>query len=177
MIVDPGFIHFFGLKTQSWFDVWSIEHFISGILIGSLLALLWPKTRQPPVANNTVPFFLALLTISFIWESVEFYLEAGYSGSAGVTHWFQGVEFWGNRVITDPLMVVAGAWCFLKSRKLVFPARIFSTFWLVSHVLVFPHSMYLHTVWVMDDESENIELAVEEQWRDLQTLKVVSNDH
>ena len=136
----------FGLKTESWFDVWSVEHFISGILIGSLLALIWPKTRQPPIADNSVPFFLALLMISFMWESVEFYMETGYSGVEGITHWFQGVEFWGNRVITDPLMVLAGASCFHRSRKLVLPARIFSILWLVSHVFLFPHSMYLHTL-------------------------------
>lgn len=138
-------MHLFGLKTESWFDVWSIEHFISGILLTSLLCFIWPKIKQPPVSDNKVPIYIALLTLAFLWECVEFYLEAGYSGNPRITYWFQGVEFWGNRLITDPLMMIAGAYTYLSVKRILLPARLFSMAWLTLHIFVFQHSMYLHT--------------------------------
>ena len=85
---------------------------------------------------------VAVLFLAFAWETVEHYLEVGLAGHA-VEYWFQGVEFWGNRIITDPALMVCGYLIAKKYPRLVWPARALSIMWLFVHVFVFPHSMYL----------------------------------
>lgn len=137
-------MHVFGLKTVSWFDVWSIEHFISGIIISSLIQMAWSWKKKGSVHDDLYAFFITLMLISFVWESCEFYMEAGYTQIDVITHWFQGVEFWGNRLVTDQVMMLLGAYVYLKHNWLTLPARAFSVLWLVSHIFFFPDSMYLH---------------------------------
>lgn len=132
-------MEFFGLKTLAWFDVWSLEHFVTGIFVGSLIL----KSR-PQYKDDRFGFYVALLAISYAWESVEFYIEAGYTGIEAVTYWFQGVEFWGNRLVIDPLMMVLGAWVYEQGKCRVLIPRVFSVVWLICHILIFPHSMFLH---------------------------------
>jgi len=81
--------------------------------------------------------------LAYFWETIEHYLETGLAGPA-VEHWLQGVEMWGNRIITDPLMLVIGYLIAKKWNRLVLPARILSVVWLFVHIFIFPHSMYLH---------------------------------
>ena len=78
-----------------------------------------------------------------MWEGIEFYMEAGYTHVHAITYWLQGIEFWGNRLITDPLITVAGGMIGLHRRSLILPARILSLAFLFTHVFVFPHCMYL----------------------------------
>ena len=61
-----------------------------------------------------------------------------------VKYWFQGVEFWPNRLIFDPLMLILGYLIVKKYSFLVNPARVLSLIWLLTHIFIFPHSMYLH---------------------------------
>ena len=137
-----------GYKTVALFDVWSIEHILAGLSIGSLVikargAVL---TDGPSLASPKKLFrvdLLGVLFLSYLWETVEHYLETDLWGPA-VTYWFAGVEMWGNRMITDPLMVVLGYLIVARYPGLVWPARILSAIWLIVHVFVFPHSMYLH---------------------------------
>lgn len=134
---------FIGCKTVAWLDVWSFEHFIVGISLGALTA--WLRCRFFSETSNTRTMdLLLMLLFAYLWETVEHYLETGLLGDA-VQFWFQGVEFWGNRLITDPLCVLAGWYVYMKKPALHIPARIFSMVWLGVHVFVFPHSMYLHT--------------------------------
>jgi hypothetical protein len=80
---------------------------------------------------------------------VEHYLEAGIlPGLIGerITYWFQGVEHWTNRLIADNIMILLGWFIYTKQNKLFWAARIFSTLWMLVHIFVFPHSMYLHTL-------------------------------
>ncbi len=165
---------FFGLKTVAWFDLWSIEHFFSGLSIGTLAAIIANKILAPylaqachatnhnnnhnlstpnhstsqPAAQITKPpiqfYAVYILCLAYMWEAVEFYMEAGYTNIAAITYWFQGVEFWGNRLITDPLLTLVGGVLGLKYPLYVWPARIFSGLWLLVHIFIFPHSMYLH---------------------------------
>jgi hypothetical protein len=135
-----------GLKTQALFDVWSIEHFISGITLGGLIA----GKKVPALENLPKAYFYRyhlykILFFSFLWECIEHYLETGLAGSE-VEYWFQGVEFWANRLITDPILVVLGYVSVYKYPSLLLPGRIFSTIWLFFHIVVFPHSMYLQTL-------------------------------
>lgn len=136
-----------GHKTAAWFDVWSFEHFFSGLSITAITILLVHRfilTPEDKVKNLQYIYLIGVLLIAYVWEGIEFYLEAGYSNIDGVTHWFQGVEFWGNRLIGDPLVTVLGGWVALNYKKLIWPARVFSLGWLLVHIFIFPHSMHLH---------------------------------
>lgn len=150
-----------GPKTESLFDIWSIEHFISGVTIGSILCIILVSLFHPEIKNHEnkvrkkaikdninglhFHYFAIVFLIAYIWEVLEFYMEAGYTGNQKITYWFQGVEFWLNRALTDPLMVALGAWCTLRfySKTISWSARVFSATWLAFHVFVFPDCMYL----------------------------------
>jgi hypothetical protein len=136
-----------GHKTVALFDVWSIEHVLAGLSIGALVikarafVLLGGEPMQRLV--NVRVDLLGVLFLSYLWETVEHYLEEGLAGDA-VAFWFAGVEMWGNRLLTDPLMVVLGYLVVARHPRLVWPARVLSAVWVIVHVFVFPHSMYLH---------------------------------
>ena len=86
-----------------------------------------------------------MLLIAYIWETAEHYLETGLAGES-VEYWFQGVEFWANRFISDPLITVFGYFISKNYPITVTPARIISLLWLLIHIFIFPHSMYLHDI-------------------------------
>ena len=140
---------FFGDKTQAWFDVWSFEHVGSGIAAGAaattLVRALVGDAALTQRARHRLVYAVVLLQ-AYAWETLEHYLEAGTTGISTITHWFQGVEFWGNRLVTDPLLMVAGAAAALAYPWMAGPARVFSMLWLLVHIFLFPHSMYLHTI-------------------------------
>ena len=87
---------------------------------------------------------ILVLAFAFFWETIEHYLET--VSTSGIIHWFAWVEFWGNRIITDPLLVLLGYFIISKRRNLILFARIFSPLWLLVHVFIFPDSMYLHEI-------------------------------
>jgi hypothetical protein len=137
-----------GLKTYALMDIWTLDHLIVGISIGHLV-----KKRNQKVFKNKfgidrhfdiTKYFdiIAVLFLAFLWETIEHYLETGLLGDR-VTYWFQGVEFWGNRMLIDPLMLVLGYLIAKNNPKLVIPARIVSVAWLAVNVFIFPHSMYV----------------------------------
>ncbi|MBT7902517.1 hypothetical protein HN587_01545 [Candidatus Woesearchaeota archaeon] len=168
-------IELWGLKTLAIFDVWTIEHILSGISIGTLV-----KNHNNKHINRILKFFhinlnskkkkevdeqsfvykikefwknehnsifrldlIGVLFLAYIWESLEHYLETGLAGGV-VEYWFQGVEAWPNRLISDPLMLVLGYLIAKRLPKFVVWARLASLLWLIIHVFVYPHSMYLH---------------------------------
>jgi len=140
-----------GLKTQAIFDVWTFEHILSGISAGHgvrlyhkglLKGVLDFERHNRKIIKLDV---VAVLFLAFAWEAVEHYLEVGLAGGA-VEFWFQGVEFWANRLIADPLMAVLGYFIATRFPVFVWPARILSLTWLFIHVFIFPHSMYLHEI-------------------------------
>lgn len=144
---------FFGDKTIAWFDIWSIEHFLAGLSTGYLCAFFLHRIcgaegefSQEYMSENYKSYFPMILLVAFMWETIEFYLEAGYTNVEAITYWFQGVEFWGNRLITDPLLLLIGGIIGLKYIKLAIWSRIFSVIWLYFHIFEFPHSMYLHDI-------------------------------
>ena len=148
-------MNLWGDKTISWFDIWSVEHFVAGITIGSILYPLvytflkknmGSETEQKVSLTNGITLVVVLFC-AYLWETVEHYGENGATTVHALTYWFQGVEFWGNRIITDPLLVLAGAVTFIKMPSLKWPARVFSVTWLFTHVFIFPHCMYLHDLY------------------------------
>ena len=140
-----------GLKTIAIFDVWTFEHFLSGISIGALAVRcnmkIFKNNFDIDSRNIKTKYFdlIFVLLAAYAWETVEHYLESGLMGTV-VAHWFQGVEFWANRIISDPLITVVGYYIAIKNPTLVTPARIVSLIWLFVHVFIFPHSMYLHEI-------------------------------
>ena len=138
-----------GLKTVAFFDIWSFEHLLSGISIGAFATYTNNKvifiSLKTTSRNYNSSYFdlIFVLFIAFLWETIEHYLETGLMGES-VMYWFQGIEFWANRMISDPLITVLGYFISKKYIFLISPARILSLIWLLVHVFIFPHSMYLH---------------------------------
>jgi len=139
-----------GLKTVAIFDVWTIVHIFSGMSTGHIVKRSngkhfdkhYPYLNLLKSTNFRIDLF-GIMFLAYLWETLEHYLEGGLAGSA-VEYWFQGVEFWPNRLITDPLMMLFGYLIALKYPAAVIPARILAVTWLLIHIFVFPHSMYLH---------------------------------
>ncbi|MEM7105565.1 MAG: hypothetical protein AAF502_20675 [Bacteroidota bacterium] len=140
-----------GWKTVAIFDVWTIEHILSGLSIGSLVTIRNSKVFKEKLGidakqiNTNYFDLIGVLFLAFAWETLEHYLEIGLAGEV-VQYWFQGVEFWANRLISDPLMLVLGYYIVKHYTWMVTPARILSLIWLIVHIFVFPHSMYLHEI-------------------------------
>jgi hypothetical protein len=84
-----------------------------------------------------------VLVAAYAWEAFEHYLEA--DSWPAVMHWMQGVEFIGNRMITDPLLVLLGALLFRRwgTPPLAMFARTFVTIWLTTHIFVLSDCMAL----------------------------------
>jgi hypothetical protein len=137
-----------GFKTQAAFDVWSFEHFLNGVSIAAFAGLFidWFFKKhgftdtQKKILNVALTFALVLL-----WENIEHYAEAGLFGTT-IAYWFQGVEHWSNRLVGDNLMVLLGWYVYMQKKSLAWSAKALSLIWLLVHVFVFPHSMYLHTL-------------------------------
>ena len=116
----------FGEKSTSFFDIWSIIHFLSGFAIGSfLLDTFFPQHnpkkitiyfREKSFSFNLWLDILFVLGLAFLWERFEYLAENGYWG-ASLQTWLNGVEFLGNRLIADPLLVFLG---YLYGRGLFF---------------------------------------------------------
>ncbi len=88
----------FGNQEIAMFDLWSIQHFLAGILIGSLLLI--PKNETTQQWQKIIPF---ILFIALSWEAFEIYIETGV-----IFETWKGFEHWTNRIITDPLMALIG---------------------------------------------------------------------
>ncbi len=138
-----------GLKTVALIDIWTLEHFLSGVSIGMLVISINSKLLLKHFNVNgekikTSHFdIVAVLFLAYLWEALEHYLETGLAG-ATVEYWLQGVEFWANRLVCDPLATIIGYYLAKTYPILVNPARVMSLLWLIIHIFVFPHSMYLH---------------------------------
>lgn len=153
LILIPYFnIEVWGLKTTSSMDVWTIEHLLSGISVGYFVKInnekilkKFPELKIPDVFMEYLDI-VGVLFFAYFWETTEHYLETGIAGQR-VMDWFQGVEYWQNRIIFDPLMLILGYSIAIKFPKLVNPARVCSVIWIAVHIFIFPHSMYLHELY------------------------------
>jgi len=137
---------FFGLKTVALFDVWSFEHFLSGMSVGLIVINYIRKSFKKYNIKNIDIFkieIVFLLFLCYLWEVLEHYLETGLLGNS-IEYWFQGVEYFANRFIADILVTIFGYLISKKFNNLVLYARILSVIFLIIHIFIFPHSMYLH---------------------------------
>ena len=148
-----------GLKVDSMFDAWSFDHFLNGLALGTsvlvfnkrYLGQALTKIKDDTLSSKFINGLkyrydlILLLMMSFFWEAVEHYLETGALGKT-IDDWLQGVEYWPNRLIADPLLLILGYLVVKKWPKLVWPARALCLAWLITHIFIFPHSMYLHEI-------------------------------
>lgn len=93
--------HLFGDQRTSLFDLWSIQHFLAGVLIGSLL--ITPKYERTKKWQLMLPLTIFL---AFAWEAIEMYIESG--GIEVLQSFWNQREHWSNRLVSDPLMVIGG---------------------------------------------------------------------
>ena len=111
-------IEWFGDKTTSLFDVWSMVHFAAGIAISSFLFDLVRRKLPEGLENpQSIIFFghsfdlwidtCFVVLFAYSWEFTEFFLENGALGQ-NIAYWFHGIEFWANKFLTDPLLVYLG---------------------------------------------------------------------
>jgi len=140
-------------KTISLMDIWSIEHVLSWIsvwffVMTSNFKIFEKKLWIDSEKINTKYFDLIwVLFIAYFWETIEHYLET-WLAWIHVAYWFQWVEYWANRIIFDPLMLIIWYYIAMKWKKIVRPARFLSFIWLFFHIFIFPNSMYLqHFLW------------------------------
>ena len=90
-----------GDRTEAAFDLWSVQHFCAGILLGALLM------RTALASAPWKAFLLFSLAVALVWEATELAMEAGWFGAA-ISTWKDGFEHWSNRLVGDPLMVTSG---------------------------------------------------------------------
>ena len=124
-----------GNKTIAFFDIWSFEHLMVGIVLAFILNQIFPNKK-----NNLILFLL----ISCFWECLEHYLEEGLLGTK-IQNWFAGTEYWGNRLIADNLVMVMGYLIYNKYPKSIYIALILSGIFLVLH-LCYPSSMDIQNI-------------------------------
>lgn len=85
---------FWPIRTgKTFFDVWSICHFASGVVIGYVVG---------SQTNRFWLFFLISLALGYAWEVVEDEMERW-------TKMVKHHEVWFNRWISDPMVVLAGS--------------------------------------------------------------------
>ena len=136
MISFMGKIMLIGDKTVAFFDIWSIEHLMVGIILTFILNKTFP--------NKKVNLILLLLLISGFWECSEHYLEEGLLGPK-IQDWFAGIEHWGNRLIGDNLVMAMGYLIYNKYPKSIYLAGIFSFVFFLFH-LCCPSSMDIQNI-------------------------------
>lgn len=60
-----------GNKTLAYFDIWSIEHFVSGLSIGSLILFIYDRLKlKEKNANYEFIYYISILFIAYLWEAL-----------------------------------------------------------------------------------------------------------
>lgn len=90
---------------------------------------------------------LIVLLISATWEVLELYLEIGALAGENIQYWFQGVEHPLNRIFSDQVLLLLGYHFARSNMRISVLAKIAAGIWLLWHVFVLPHSMYIQDSW------------------------------
>ncbi len=76
-----------GLKTHAIFDVWTIEHILSGLSVGHAVKKNNEKVFKKKMGLDhhqvtTNHFdYVGVLFFAYLWETIEHYLETGLAGT------------------------------------------------------------------------------------------------
>ena len=135
-------MEFFGHKTTAIFDLWSIVHFLTGCGLAYPMMLLSRKLRLKQADKVWI-----VLLISALWELAEIYLELGDLAGEQVRYWLQGVEHPLNRIVADQFLLLLGYLFAQDRKKISILAKAIAVAWLLWHILVLPHSMYIQDSW------------------------------
>ena len=90
-------VKIWGDKTEALFDIWFLQHTLSGMILSFLLL----TTR----ITEKYSLFL-IIAIVFSWEFIEYFLET--DSHDVVMLWMAGVEHPLNRFVVDPLAGILG---------------------------------------------------------------------
>lgn len=179
-----GGANIFGDKNTSFFDVWSLEHMLTGMSLSYFFLLFkgpfstaMDKDNKTEIEklkkenkyndeqikdiekilkrknhkNKIIHHSLVVICIAFAWEVIELYMETATFKAVGIEkyfltaqYWFSGVELFLNRIFVDVFLVYMG-WYFVRHKPILSQiAAPLSFFWLVTHIIVFKDSMFLH---------------------------------
>jgi hypothetical protein len=132
------FVQLWGHKTTALFDLWTLQHIATGIVIAYILTKIKYFSLSP---------VWTILLLSLFWESLELILELGHlRGLDGVVYQ-TGVEFWLNRSLTDPLAMIFGARMFRLNPKVFGYSVGFMVIWLLvnlyAHVTLVPVDVFI----------------------------------
>ena len=117
----------FGHKTHALFDLWSLQHFATGCLLGWGIQTIM-VSRNEPLDTMTLTAWTSLIMISVVWEIVEWSGEIDSLGSR-IAVWKDGLEYWANRCITDVGLVLSGGLLVRRFPTLLLPALLFTLIW------------------------------------------------
>jgi len=126
----------FGDRRFAFFDLWTVQHFLSGIFLGFVILSI--KKVQ------FWKYILLVLLASLLWEMTELLMEYGFLGKS-VSDWKFGYELIYNRLIIDPLSVLLGGIVFWYFRRAIYFAMIPLIAWLSINVMS-SNSMYVQNV-------------------------------
>ncbi len=112
-----------------------------------VLKILKAKNQKIKIIHHS----LVVICIAFAWEIVELYMETATFKTTGIEsyfliaqEWFSGVELFLNRFFVDVLLVYLGWFLIRHKPVLASIAAPISIFWLLTHIVVFKDSMFLH---------------------------------
>ncbi len=80
-----------GFKTAAMLDVWTFEHILSGLSVGSAVK----KNNQRHISEISLKVFsshrtyirfdiIGVLFLAYLWETIEHYLETGWGGKSRI---------------------------------------------------------------------------------------------
>ncbi len=89
-----------GVKDVALFDVWCLQHLLSGFILGFLVGKL---KKIPTISPAHV---IGLIVFAYTWEAIEYNLETSSIDNLRV--FIGGIEYRWNRILVDPLFMVIG---------------------------------------------------------------------
>jgi hypothetical protein len=133
-----------GTKTVAMFDLWSIDHFAWGVVIGTVLICL---AKVEPPRFELLKFVLWMLILAYAWEGHETWMEIGGRGTS-IGQWKDGVEHWSNKFLSDPGMVLLGGMLARGVKSSWKPALVYMILWSIANVLA-PDCMFIQNMLVL----------------------------
>lgn len=114
-------VNLIGHKSSSVFDLWTIQHILSGIGMSGIVISI--------KGNSEEGSLLSCCVIILLWEIIETYIEVGLIFPY-LQVWFDGVEHITNRILGDSLALVIGFIIAKRFPSACWYARILSTVFL-----------------------------------------------
>jgi hypothetical protein len=115
-------------NATTWFDLWSVQHFAVAAAVAQTYfsptnGIVRYVYHEKDLAGRTIQErvligLIVLLILNFLLNEILIHLNAPHVP-----------PFWGNSLITDPLLIIAGYLLSLRTPLLTIPAIILALFW------------------------------------------------